>query len=567
MDFLSFFLPTAHATIAGASRIITQSGATQASTTSDGSSFLDTLIHWAWVAIDGILLFLLFFLLLKFMRLLYEIYTAHRLVYIKVTLPRADSKLDKERETKKDFKEKVGIMSIFYKAVHKINDLSFVDALKNMIFKHAKASLEVVYDQGQVHFFLVTYPEFGRLISQQITSNYPDAEVRYVEKKDYINIKPAGHTLRTASSAKVHDNIFPIKTYKYFEDDPLSSLTNAFGMLKKEDKAVYQIVVKPLGPSWNKRAKKAAGLLSKGKYKKGVQSGIILQIFQGIVAPLYWIVNRFINNEESGNTAPGASSGDAYRIFNQAEQEAQKMVGESAGQPAFRASIRVLVSSETPESAKNGLYNLLGTTSIFTDEYNNKLEDPRVLEDILSFFFTPIRYIAFKFKLNGLFQTQNVFSVDELSTLYHFPDINYNKSPVIKWLEYKMLAVPANIKAPREPLILSDYKRDNDGNVYTKDGSLLKVDKNKNFVRDEVKNFISITGQVIEIYKDGDLKGKPVDEGKTPITEDKQRYLGGFPLYRDASLMGWNEYRNLKTPIYFDKKDRGRHHYVIGKSG
>ena len=31
--------------------------------------------------------------------------------------------------------------------------------------------------------------------------------------------------------------------------------------------------------------------------------------------------------------------------------------------------------------------------------------------------------------------------------------------------------------------------------------------------------------------------------------------------------MGWNEYRNVKTPIYFSRKDRGRHHYVIGKSG
>jgi type IV secretory pathway TraG/TraD family ATPase VirD4 len=31
--------------------------------------------------------------------------------------------------------------------------------------------------------------------------------------------------------------------------------------------------------------------------------------------------------------------------------------------------------------------------------------------------------------------------------------------------------------------------------------------------------------------------------------------------------MGWNEYRNMKTPIYFDRKDRGRHHYIIGKSG
>ncbi|HBA45222.1 TPA: hypothetical protein DCZ31_04660 [Patescibacteria group bacterium] len=58
-------------------------------------------------------------------------------------------------------------------------------------------------------------------------------------------------------------------------------------------------------------------------------------------------------------------------------------------------------------------------------------------------------------------QNKSVFSIDELSTLYHFPDINYNKSPVIKWLEYKMITPPSNLKSPREPLILNDYKRDN----------------------------------------------------------------------------------------------------------
>ena len=48
-----------------------------------------------------------------------------------------------------------------------------------------------------------------------------------------------------------------------------------------------------------------------------------------------------------GTNAPGASGGDAYKIFNQAETEAQKMVGEAAGQPGFETSIRLLVSSDT----------------------------------------------------------------------------------------------------------------------------------------------------------------------------------------------------------------------------
>jgi hypothetical protein len=66
---------------------------------------------------------------------------------MKVTLPRADSKLDKEKETKKDFKEKAGVMSVFYKSIHKMTETSFLETFMNIVFRHAKLSLEFVYDQ------------------------------------------------------------------------------------------------------------------------------------------------------------------------------------------------------------------------------------------------------------------------------------------------------------------------------------------------------------------------------------------------------------------------------------
>ena len=102
---------------------------------------------WLLIAWYILLTIIVLWLILKFIRIFYEISTSKRLVYFKVTLPRADSKLDKERETKKDFKEKIGIMSIFYKAAHKIDELSFVDAILNLIFDHAKISLEIAYDE------------------------------------------------------------------------------------------------------------------------------------------------------------------------------------------------------------------------------------------------------------------------------------------------------------------------------------------------------------------------------------------------------------------------------------
>lgn len=243
------------------------------------------------------------------------------------------------------------------------------------------------------------------------------------------------------------------------------------------------------------------------------------------------------------------------------------MVGESAGQPGFQASIRILVASDTPQSAESGLYNLISSMNIFTDEYNNKLDNPQILENMFAFFFTPIRYLSFKLRLVGLLQTKSMFSTDELSTLYHFPDINYNKSPIIKWLEYKMLTPPNNLRTPKKPTMLMDYIRDKHGNVLTEDGSYLKVDGNWNLIRDKDRNFETITGEQVLINTEGDNKGKPVDTVKTPKQELQQRKIAGFPIFTDGVLMGWNEYRNIKSPIYFTRKDRGRHHYIIGKSG
>lgn len=242
--------------------------------------------------------------------------------------------------------------------------------------------------------------------------------------------------------------------------------------------------------------------MAKGEYKKGIKGGLLWNIYRTIVAPISWILGRFIVNEDNSSNAPGASGGDAYKIFNQAETESQKMVGESAGQPAFSCSIRLLVASHTKQNAINGLHNLIAATSIFTDEYNNRLDNPQMWEDALSVIFTPLRYFAYRFRLIGILQSISNFSCDELSTMYHFPDINYNKSPIIKWLEYKMLPTPANLKFPKDPLILSDYKRDEKGNIYTADGHRLQVDKNKNLLRTPDKDLILLDGTVVPVNKE-----------------------------------------------------------------
>ena len=474
---------------------------------SDWGFFIDLLT----LIIILLLTYLAFVLIKKAVRLAFEIWYSKNLVYLKVTLPKADSKLDKEKETKKDFKEKIWIMSMFYKAIHKISEAWLKDTLLNFFFWHSKISLELIYEKWEVWFYITTYKNFVNLVSQHLTSNYPDAEIKILTQKDggYIKLKEKWYKMRAASLAKEHDDYFPIKTFKYLEDDPINNFTNVFGWLSKEDKAIFQIVIKPVSSRYNKKAKQAAWLVAKWKYKKNKKFAwsfisILYNPIRWLIEWADWIVNS--------TNAPWASEWDAYKIFNQAETESQKIMWESAAQPSFQSSIRIIVESKDEEQAENWVHSIVAAASIFTDEYNNALDNPQMVEDALHKIVTPLRYIAFKYKLVWFFQRISYFSTDEVSTLFHLPDITYNRSPIINWLEYKKLNPPHNLKFPKEPTIL--------------------IEKDEMWIEKEV-----------------------------------HRHLWGFPVYKDWVLLWWNEYRNKKTPIYFSRKDRWRHHYIIWKSG
>jgi hypothetical protein len=481
-------------------------------------------IIYFWVIFFIIIWF--WFLVVKLIRLIFEVSLTKKLVYMKVTLPKSDSKLDKEKETKKDFKEKIWMMSMYYKAIHKLSDSWLKDTVTDALFDHSKVSLELAYEDWELSFFIVTYESYVNVVTQHITSIYNDAEVRILEKeKEYIKIKPLWYTLRAASLWKELDDVFPVRSFKYLEDDPLNNFTNVFSSLDKEDKAVYQIVVKPVGSGWNKKAKRAAWLVAKWEYNKRRKIPFLDFFWNPLVALVSWPEDMI----KDQNWAPWASSWDSYKIFNQAETESQKIMWEAAGQPAFRTSIRILVASKNPKKAEDWVHAVVAASSIFTDEYNNNLDNPQFVEDFLYFIFTPLRYFAFNNKLVWFFQNISIFSADELSTLYHYPDINYNKSPIINWLEYKKLAPPHNLKFPHDPCILEEKKK-----IWEKE----VIDK--------------LTWE---------KKMEPIYE-----VNKVHRHLGWFPVFKDWVLMWFNEYRNRKIPIYFDRKDRWRHHYIIWKS-
>jgi hypothetical protein len=58
---------------------------------------------------------------------------------------------------------------------------------------------------------------------------------------------------------------------------------------------------------------------------------------------------------------------------------------------------------------------------------------------------------AAKFQLTRFFYKKNILTPNALTSLFHYPDGLYNRSPVIKWLDYKMLAAPDNLPQLKQP--------------------------------------------------------------------------------------------------------------------
>ena len=90
-----------------------------------------------------LLAYLEFKLILILIRSLHRYYQDKNLVFLKVILPRDDSPKDKDKDNEKDFREKISVMSQFYRNLHETIELNAWNNLKVRLFKHNVFSFEL----------------------------------------------------------------------------------------------------------------------------------------------------------------------------------------------------------------------------------------------------------------------------------------------------------------------------------------------------------------------------------------------------------------------------------------
>jgi len=385
------------------------------------------------------------------MRYLVKLRVAKKLIYMRITLPRSDTQKDKDKQVEKDFREKIGVMEQFFRNIHEIRELNLMNRIRTIIFDTDMVSFEIVAINKRVNFYVVTAPRYEELIMRQITAYYPDADVQITDPYD---IKPKGHYLKSFYAYLAKDFWYPIKTYKKIENDPLNNLTNVLSKLDVDDKAVFQFVVSPRSYKWTKKAERMGTQLFLGKksssgFMKIPILGWIFSLFTG----LFFGYDRIKKTASSG-----APEGSQYVRMLQTKEEVAKHIGEKAGQVGFDTTIRILASSKTKAKALEISNGMMLALNLFKDAAMNWFQTRRII--IIDSINNKLMLHAFNnrlfdFKPFPLFsEKQCLLTPEELGSLFHFPNSRYNYTPVIDWLQYKV--VPAPLDLPQAGVYLGN---------------------------------------------------------------------------------------------------------------
>lgn len=345
-----------------------------------------------------------------------------KLTFLKVTLPKKDSELDEKKETAKDFKESVAVMEQLFASLKSI----YSGKILKKILGQDTLSFEYVAHEGEIYFFIVAPHNYKKLIEKQINGFYPDA---IVEETTELNIF---ENRKFHESCYMHTKkafFFPIKTYQKLESDPINNITNAFSKLEEDESAVVQILLKPIDDDWQGQCSKASSKIMKGKSALFTLNPFKL---------LYGLAEALLSSGD--NSKDPMSKDDNTSALT---QERAKTVDEKGDKSGFETMIRVIVTGNNKHLVETELTNISSSFSQFSyPDFNKFIRTLHHSNESL------IKNYIYRYFRKPLYLKRMILNTEELSSLFHFPHYRYNKTPEIKWQNFKIVKAPSDI--PKE---------------------------------------------------------------------------------------------------------------------
>ncbi|NTW27335.1 MAG: hypothetical protein HGA36_03355 [Candidatus Moranbacteria bacterium] len=319
-------------------------------------------------------------------------------------------------------------------------------------------SLEMVSDQGTVHFYVRSMKKYRHLVEASLYAQYPDVEI--VEVPDYVNdvpkIIPNGQwDLWGADIMFQNHDAYPIRTYKTFEEDitgtmidPLAGLLEVMGKLGPGQQMWLQWVIAPHKPNW--ASKKGKELTDKLKGKEKKVENIFERLWKDIKDVFSGVLTGWNSPVEFASEKKKEDSPLDTRL-SPGERDVLKAVEDNLGKLQFSTKGRFIYLGRRENYDKAlGVSAFWGSLKQFNDDNLNSFKPDNASKTFANWFSQKKRLRYRQYKLLRRYRNRNrdgammTLSAEELASIYHFPDMNV-MAPSLSRVEAKRGGAPANL--------------------------------------------------------------------------------------------------------------------------
>ena len=300
-------------------------------------------------------------------------------------------------------------------------------------------SFEIVAQNNLIYFYVAVPRKLQGFMEQQIHAQYPYAQIE--EMTDYNIFTEKSTIVGTLLGAK-QKSIFPFKTYKKMESDPISAILNVLGKAYTDNSALaVQYVLRSAHRKWRRKGVRIVREVRKGERFETVAHQTAVRRFFGKFFKEIWSVAKTDSKKDQPK--------EHYQL-SPMEEEMLKGIEEKLSKGGMDVTIRLLSASDNAEVARMNLDNLSAAFSQFNHyRYGNEFFAalPRKQSSLIRDFI----YRSFKEK------RKIVMNTEEMASLWHLP-LPTTEAPNIKWLIGRQSSPPSNL--PTAGLLLGrvDYR-------------------------------------------------------------------------------------------------------------
>jgi len=348
---------------------------------------------------------------------------------------------------------------------HFFDSLAATDAGVNKINEHCHGagnpffSLEIVGTEGTAHFYIRTPALFRDLVEGSLYAQYPDVEI--VEADDYTynipNVIPNEEwTMKGFALNLLKHDAYPIKTYKYFEEDvtgkmidPLASILEAISSLSPGQHLWLQFVIRAKRPPWfNDWGIGAVDeFLGKNKKPEGIFARFwydLKDVFGGVM--IGWDHPPEFSSLEAPN---GEEQPVEFRL-TPGEKQTLKSLEENISKNMFSVNMRLVVVGKKDFFTPANISGIMSSIKQYSDNHTNQfipVDRSKVYADYIG---TESRSAFRMRKLLRRYRDRDDsgypfhLSTEELATVFHLPDMSV-EAPSIQWGDARRGTAPSNL--------------------------------------------------------------------------------------------------------------------------